>query len=81
MISVARGTLADVDVTVRAAVPTLWRLIFTDLTVSAAIAAGDARGALEVSERLSTSGRDVTQFARDLLARLRAAVERSGRDA
>jgi hypothetical protein len=38
---VTRGTHADVDVTMRAGVPTLWRLIFTDLTVPAAIAAGD----------------------------------------
>ena len=34
-----------------------------------AIAAGDGRAALEVSERLARSGHDVTQFARDLLAR------------
>ncbi len=38
---------------------------------AAAIAAGDARGVLEVAERLAASGRDVVQFGRDLLAHLR----------
>ncbi len=47
-----------------------------DLILGAAdtIAAGDGRGALEVSERLARSGRDVTQFARDLLAHLRQLI-------
>ena len=47
-----------------------------DLILGAAdaIAAGDGRAALEVSERLATSGRDVTQFARDLLAHLRQLI-------
>ncbi len=36
-----------------------------------AIAAGDGRAALEVSERLAASGRDVAQFARDLVDHLR----------
>jgi DNA polymerase-3 subunit gamma/tau len=36
-----------------------------------AIAAGDARGALEAVERLARSGRDPGQFARDLIAHLR----------
>jgi DNA polymerase-3 subunit gamma/tau len=36
-----------------------------------ALASGDARGALEVVERLSRSGRDPGQFARDLIAHLR----------
>ena len=36
-----------------------------------AIAAGDGRATLEVSERLARSGRDVVQFGRDLLAHLR----------
>ncbi|GIF62708.1 transcriptional regulator [Asanoa ishikariensis] len=40
-VSVTRGAHADVDATVRADVPTLWRLVFTDLTVPTAIAAGD----------------------------------------
>jgi DNA polymerase-3 subunit gamma/tau len=39
-----------------------------------AIAAGDGRAALEVSERLTRSGRDVSQFARDLLAHLRQLI-------
>ena len=38
---------------------------------AAAIAAGDARAVLGVSERLAASGRDVSQFGRDLLAHLR----------
>jgi DNA polymerase-3 subunit gamma/tau len=38
---------------------------------AAAIAAEDARGVLEASDRLVRSGRDVVQFARDLLAHLR----------
>jgi len=38
---------------------------------AAAIAAEDARGVLKASERLTRSGRDVVQFARDLLAHLR----------
>jgi DNA polymerase-3 subunit gamma/tau len=47
-----------------------------DLILGAAdaIAGGDARGALEASEALSRSGRDVTQFARDLLAHLRQLI-------
>jgi DNA polymerase-3 subunit gamma/tau len=36
-----------------------------------AIAAGDGRAALEVAERLAASGRDVAQFARDLVDHLR----------
>src|SRR5215207_3155761 len=36
-----------------------------------ALAAGDARGALEAVERLARSGRDPGQFARDLIAHLR----------
>src|SRR4051794_7195752 len=45
-----------------------------DLIAAAAdaIAAGDARAVLETSERLGASGRDVSQFGRDLLAHLRA---------
>ena len=47
-----------------------------DLILGAAdaIAAGDGRAALQVSERLAHSGRDVTQFARDLLAHLRQLI-------
>ena len=41
------------------------------LAAADAIATGDGRAALETSERLSRSGGDVTQFARDLLAHLR----------
>jgi DNA polymerase-3 subunit gamma/tau len=41
------------------------------LAAADAIASEDARGALETSERLSRSGRDVAQFGRDLLAHLR----------
>ncbi len=37
-----------------------------------AIATGDARAVLETSDRLGASGRDVSQFGRDLLAHLRA---------
>jgi DNA polymerase-3 subunit gamma/tau len=44
------------------------------LAAADAIAAGDGREALAVSERLSRSGRDVTQFARDLLAHLRQLI-------
>jgi DNA polymerase-3 subunit gamma/tau len=44
------------------------------LAAADAIAAGDGRAALELSERLSTSGRDVSQFARDLLAHLRQLI-------
>jgi DNA polymerase-3 subunit gamma/tau len=44
------------------------------LAAADAIAAGDGRTTLEVSERLATSGRDVTQFARDLLAHLRQLI-------
>ena len=44
------------------------------LAAADAIAEGNGRGALEVSERLSRSGRDVTQFARDLLAHLRQLI-------
>ena len=41
------------------------------LAAADAIAAEDGRAALEVSERLARSGRDVTQFGRDVLAHLR----------
>jgi len=41
------------------------------LAVADAIAAEDGRAALEVSERLARSGRDITQFGRDVLAHLR----------
>jgi len=41
------------------------------LAIADAIAAEDGRAALEVSERLARSGRDVTQFARDVLAHVR----------
>ena len=41
-----------------------------------AIAAGDGRATLEVSERLARSGRDVAQFGRDLLAHLRQLLVR-----
>ena len=41
------------------------------LAVADAIAAEDGRAALEVSERVARSGRDVTQFGRDVLAHLR----------
>jgi DNA polymerase-3 subunit gamma/tau len=41
------------------------------LAAADAIAAGDGRGVLEASERLSRSGRDPSQFGRDLLAHLR----------
>jgi DNA polymerase III subunit gamma/tau len=41
------------------------------LAAADAIAAEDGRAALEVSERVSRSGRDVTQFGRDVLAHLR----------
>ncbi|MDX6580839.1 MAG: polymerase subunit gamma/tau [Solirubrobacterales bacterium] len=44
------------------------------LATADAIAAGDGRAALEASERLAASGRDVTQFARDLLAHLRQLI-------
>ena len=44
------------------------------LAAADAIATGDGRAALEVSERLARSGRDVTQFARDLLAHLRQLI-------
>jgi DNA polymerase-3 subunit gamma/tau len=44
------------------------------LAAAGAIAAGDTRAVLEASERLGASGRDVTQFGRDLLAHLRALV-------
>jgi DNA polymerase-3 subunit gamma/tau len=44
------------------------------LATADAIAAGDGRAALEASERLASSGRDVTQFARDLLAHLRQLI-------
>ena len=44
------------------------------LAAADAIAAGDGRAALETSERLGRSGRDVTQFARDLLAHLRQLI-------
>jgi DNA polymerase-3 subunit gamma/tau len=47
-----------------------------DLVLAAAdaIAVGDGRAALEASERLARSGRDVSQFARDLLAHLRQLI-------
>ncbi|CAN5547438.1 DNA polymerase III subunit gamma/tau [soil metagenome] len=41
------------------------------LAVADAIAAGDGKATLGVSERLSRSGRDPAQFGRDLLAHLR----------
>jgi DNA polymerase III subunit gamma/tau len=44
------------------------------LAAADAIAAGDGRTALEASERLARSGRDVSQFARDLLAHLRQLI-------
>jgi DNA polymerase-3 subunit gamma/tau len=44
------------------------------LAAADAIAEGDGRAALEVSERLARSGHDVTQFARDLLAHLRQLI-------
>ena len=44
------------------------------LAAADAIAAGDGRAALETSERLTRSGRDVSQFARDLLAHLRQLI-------
>jgi DNA polymerase-3 subunit gamma/tau len=39
-----------------------------------AIAAGDGKAVLEITEELMRSGRDVSQFARDLLAHLRQLV-------
>jgi DNA polymerase III subunit gamma/tau len=44
------------------------------LAAADAIAAGDGRAALQASDRLTHSGRDVTQFARDLLAHLRQLI-------
>ena len=44
------------------------------LAATDAIAEGDGRAALLASEQLATSGHDVTQFARDLLAHLRQLV-------
>ncbi|HEX2128310.1 MAG TPA: DNA polymerase III subunit gamma/tau [Solirubrobacterales bacterium] len=44
------------------------------LAAADAIAAGDGRAVLETTERLARSGRDVTQFARDLLAHLRQLI-------
>ena len=44
------------------------------LATTDAIAAGDGRATLEAGERLTASGRDVTQFARDLLAHLRQLI-------
>jgi DNA polymerase III subunit gamma/tau len=44
------------------------------LAAADAIAAGDGRAALQASDRLARSGRDVTQFARDLLAHLRQLI-------
>jgi len=41
------------------------------LAAADAIAAGDGRATIEVSERLARSGRDVAQFGRDILAHLR----------
>ena len=46
------------------------------LAAADAIAAGDGRATLEVSERLARSGRDVAQFGRDLLAHLRQLLVR-----
>jgi DNA polymerase-3 subunit gamma/tau len=46
------------------------------LAAAEAIAAGDGRATLEVSERLARSGRDVAQFGRDLLAHLRQLLVR-----
>ncbi|MEV4534149.1 winged helix-turn-helix transcriptional regulator [Asanoa sp. NPDC049518] len=60
-VSVSRGGHGEVDATVRADVPTLWRLIFTDLTVAAAIATGDLdlTGDRRAAERFFRSfGRD-----------------------
>jgi DNA polymerase-3 subunit gamma/tau len=44
------------------------------LAAADAIAAGDGRAVLEATERLSRSGRDPSQFGRDLLAHLRQLV-------
>ncbi|HLM30771.1 MAG TPA: DNA polymerase III subunit gamma/tau [Solirubrobacterales bacterium] len=44
------------------------------LAATDAIAAADGRLALEASSRLASSGHDVTQFARDLLAHLRQLI-------
>ncbi len=44
------------------------------LAAADAIGAGDGRAVLEATERLARSGRDVTQFARDLLAHLRQLI-------
>ncbi len=44
------------------------------LAAADAIAEGDGRAVLETTERLAQSGRDVTQFARDLLAHLRQLI-------
>jgi DNA polymerase-3 subunit gamma/tau len=44
------------------------------LAAADAIAHGDGRAVLETTERLARSGRDVTQFARDLLAHLRQLI-------
>ena len=44
------------------------------LAAADAIAAGEGKAALETSEKLSRSGRDVSQFARDLLAHLRQLI-------
>ncbi len=44
------------------------------LAAADAIASGDGRAVLASTERLSQSGRDVTQFARDLLAHLRQLI-------
>ena len=44
------------------------------LAAAGAIAAGDGRAVLDATERLGRSGRDVTQFARDLLAHLRQLI-------
>jgi DNA polymerase-3 subunit gamma/tau len=44
------------------------------LAAADAIADGDGRAVLETTERLARSGRDVTQFARDLLAHLRQLI-------
>src|SRR5215213_9355820 len=44
------------------------------LAAADAIAAEEGRAAFEVSERVSRSGRDVTQFGRDVLAHLRQLV-------
>ncbi|WP_203716324.1 winged helix-turn-helix transcriptional regulator [Asanoa siamensis] len=55
-VTVTRGASGPVAATARADVPTLWRLIFTDLTVASATARGslDATGDLAALERFFT---------------------------